>query len=204
MGHDRVSELPKLIGFDAPKGCCDSHGEPTGAELNQTHATIQRHIHLSRIFGQYVEPRPHRRPNRRKALVGKIAHALPRFTRYNIDERKAYLHRSRRRGVGRDGAKPFYSRPRFEADRKRSLRAMCDSHKTNIGALFRERQNTTAVNDETKLGRQRPEGFVGCQPSLQLSTGAADIQHLGRINSGKRTDHYVAYGLSVRAVVEKS
>ena len=203
MGHDHVSELPKLIGFDPPKGCCDSHGEPTGAELHQTDATIQRQIRFSRTFVQRIEPRSHRRPDRRKARVGKIAHALPRLARCNINEGKAYLDRSRRRGVGRDGAKPLHSRLRFEADRKRSLRTMCNSHKTNIGALLRKRQNTTAVDDEAKLGRQRPEGFFGRQPSLKLSTDASRIQHLGGINSGERTDHHVADGLTVRAVVEK-
>ena len=60
MGRDRISELAKLIGFEPPKGCCDSRSKPTGAELNQTDATIQRQIRLSRIFGQPIEPRSHR------------------------------------------------------------------------------------------------------------------------------------------------
>ena len=41
MGHDRVNELAKLLGFDAPKRRCDSRGEPTGAELKQADAAIQ-------------------------------------------------------------------------------------------------------------------------------------------------------------------
>ena len=81
---------------------------------------------------------------------------------------------------------------------------MRNGHKTYIGALLCKRQNTTAVDDEAKLGRQRPEGFLGRQPSRKLSTDASRIQHLGGINSGKRTDHYVAHGLTIRAVVEKS
>ena len=46
MGLDRISELAKLIGFEPPKRCCDSRSKPTGAELHQTNATIQRQICL--------------------------------------------------------------------------------------------------------------------------------------------------------------
>jgi hypothetical protein len=81
---------------------------------------------------------------------------------------------------------------------------MCNSHKTNIAALLRKGQNTTAVNDEAKLGRQRPERFLGRQPSRELSADASHIQHLGGINSGKRIDHHVAHRLTVRTVVEQS
>src|SRR5258708_19971596 len=81
---------------------------------------------------------------------------------------------------------------------------MCHSRKTNISALLRQRQHTTAIDDEAKFGRQRPEGLFRRQKARKLAADLSDIEHFRGIDPCERIDHDVAHGFTVRIAVEKS
>src|ERR1700730_2721887 len=99
---------------------------------------------------------------------------------------------------------PLYPVCRLDPDRNRRARTTLFRSKTNIAALLRKIQNTTAIDDEAKFGRQCPERFFGSEQSCKLSTDASAIKHFGGIDSGERIDHHVAHGLTVRTVVEQA
>ena len=85
-GCQRASEHLKLIGFDASKGRCDPNRKPACAKLDQADTLDQWRIGIARIPAERIKSRLDRRSNRRKALIGKVAHTLPLFTRRHSDE----------------------------------------------------------------------------------------------------------------------